>query len=50
MSGRVKYYYQHYTWQEIPELVRQQPVVVLPVGSVEDHVKNYDRGTPQDLH
>lgn len=37
MSGRVKYYYQHYTWQEIPELVRQQPVVVLPVGSVEDH-------------
>jgi creatinine amidohydrolase len=37
MSGRVKYYYQHYTWQEIPELVRRQPVVVLPVGSVEDH-------------
>ena len=37
MSGRVKYYYQHYTWQEIPELVRQQPVVVLPIGSVEDH-------------
>jgi creatinine amidohydrolase len=37
MSGRVKYYYQHYTWQEIPELVRKQPVVVLPVGSVEDH-------------
>jgi len=37
MSGRVKYYYQHYTWQEIPELVRHQPVVVLPVGSVEDH-------------
>lgn len=37
MAGRTKYYYQHYTWQEIPELVKQQPVVVLPVGSVEDH-------------
>lgn len=37
MAGRTKYLYQHYTWQEIPELVRRQPVVVLPVGSVEDH-------------
>src|ERR1700734_1993515 len=37
MAGRTKYYYQHYTWPEMRELVKQQPVVVLPIGSVEDH-------------
>jgi creatinine amidohydrolase len=37
VAERVKYYYQHYTWQELSKLVPQQPVVVLPVGSVEDH-------------
>ena len=37
MAARTKYYYQHYTWPEIRELVKQQPVIVLPVGSVEDH-------------
>jgi len=34
---RSKYYYHHYTWPEMKEIVKQQPVVVLPVGSVEDH-------------
>jgi len=37
MAERKKYYYHHYTWPEMRDLVKQQPVVVLPVGSVEDH-------------
>jgi creatinine amidohydrolase len=37
MAERKKYYYHHYTWPEMREVVKQQPVVVLPVGSVEDH-------------
>jgi creatinine amidohydrolase len=37
MAGRTKYHYQEYTWLEMREVVKQQPVVVLPVGSVEDH-------------
>lgn len=32
-----KYLYQHYTWPELGEIVKTQPVVVLPIGSVEDH-------------
>ena len=31
------YLYQHYTWPELAAVVERQPVVVLPVGSVEDH-------------
>ena len=34
---RKPYLYQHNTWPELGELVKKQPVVVLPVGSVEDH-------------
>jgi creatinine amidohydrolase len=34
---RKPYLYQHYTWPELGEIVKQQPVVVLPIGSVEDH-------------
>ncbi len=34
---RKKYLYEHYTWQELGEIVKNQPVVVLPIGSVEDH-------------
>jgi creatinine amidohydrolase len=37
MAERKKYYYHHYTWPEMRDLVKRQPVVVLPVGSVEDH-------------
>ena len=37
MAGRTKYRYQEYTWLEMREIVKQQPVVVLPIGSVEDH-------------
>ena len=34
---RVDYLYQQYTWPEMAEVVKRQPVVVLPIGSVEDH-------------
>ena len=34
---RKSYLYQHYTWPEMAEVVKRQPVVVLPIGSVEDH-------------
>jgi len=34
---RKNYLYQHHTWQELKALVPQQPVVVQPIGSVEDH-------------
>ncbi|MFN3323620.1 MAG: creatininase family protein [Bryobacteraceae bacterium] len=34
---RKSYLWQHHTWQELRELVRRQPVVILPIGSVEDH-------------
>jgi creatinine amidohydrolase len=31
------YRYDHYTWVELKEIIPQQRVVVLPVGSTEDH-------------
>lgn len=31
------YLYQHYTWVEMAAVVKTQPVVVIPIGSVEDH-------------
>ena len=34
---RKSYWYQQYTWQELKDLVPRQPVVVQPIGSVEDH-------------
>lgn len=34
---RKSYLYQHYTWPEMAEVVKRQPVVVLPIGSVEQH-------------
>src|SRR5215813_13777813 len=35
--ARKDYLYQHYTWPELGQVVKRQPVVVLPIGSVEDH-------------
>ena len=35
--SKVPYYYHHYTWPALGRLVEKQPVVVLPIGSVEDH-------------
>ncbi|MDA0205693.1 MAG: creatininase family protein [Acidobacteria bacterium] len=32
-----RYLYHHHTWPELGERVKDQPVVVLPIGSVEDH-------------
>jgi creatinine amidohydrolase len=34
---RIPYLYQHYTWPELGQVAQRQPVVVLPIGSVEDH-------------
>ncbi len=34
---RKPYLYQHYTWPEMAEAVKRQPIVVVPIGSVEDH-------------
>ena len=31
------YLYQHHTWPELGEVAKKQPVVILPIGSVEDH-------------
>lgn len=35
--ARKDYLYQHYTWVEMKEVAKRNPVVVVPVGSVEDH-------------
>jgi len=35
--ARIPYLYQQYTWPELGEVAKRQPVVVLPIGSVEDH-------------
>lgn len=37
MTAKKNHHYQHYTWRESKKLVEQQPVIVLPIGSVEDH-------------
>lgn len=37
MAASKSIYYQHYTWPEIRELAKRNPVIVLPIGSVEDH-------------
>ena len=34
---RKPYLYQHLTWPEMREAAKAQPVVILPIGSVEDH-------------
>ena len=34
---RKDYLYQQYTWVELKEVAARNPVVVLPIGSVEDH-------------
>ena len=38
MKGpRLPYRYDHYTWMELRDKVKEQTVVILPVGSTEDH-------------
>lgn len=37
MKKSKPYLYQTYTWSELKDLVQKQPVVILPIGSVEDH-------------
>src|SRR5579862_725692 len=37
MSLEKPYLYQNHTWAELRDVVASQPVVILPIGSVEDH-------------
>ena len=34
---KIPYLYQQHTWRELGERVKDQPVAVIPIGSVEDH-------------
>ena len=43
------YLYQHYTWPKLAEVVSSQPVVVLPIGSVEDHGRHLPLDTDNFL-
>lgn len=37
MAEKQRYLYQDYSWPELKEVAKQDPVVVLPIASVEDH-------------
>ena len=43
------YLYQHYTWPELREVAKAQPVVILPIGSVEDHGRHLPLDTDNFL-
>src|SRR5579885_934138 len=46
---RKSYLYQHYTWPELREVVTSQPVVIQPIGSVEDHGRHLPLDTDNFL-
>ena len=46
---RKPYLYQHHTWPELRERVKDQPVVILPIGSVEDHGRHLPLDTDNFL-
>ncbi len=46
---RQPYLYQHYTWPEMREVAKSQPVVILPIGSVEDHGRHLPLDTDNFL-
>jgi creatinine amidohydrolase len=46
---RKTYLYEHYTWPELGDLSKKQPVVVLPIGSVEDHGRHLPLDTDNFL-
>ena len=46
---RKPYLYQHHTWPELRERVKEQPVVILPIGSVEDHGRHLPLDTDNFL-
>ena len=46
---RKAYLYQHYSWPELAELAKTQPVALLPVGSVEDHGRHLPLDTDNFL-
>ena len=47
---RKSYLYHHHTWPELGETAKKQPVVVLPIGSVEDHGHHLPLDTGQLPH
>jgi len=46
---RKAYLYQHYTWPELREAAKTRPVVILPIGSVEDHGRHLPLDTDNFL-
>jgi creatinine amidohydrolase len=46
---RKSYLYQHHTWPELRETAKSQPVVILPIGSVEDHGRHLPLDTDNFL-
>jgi len=46
---RKPYLYQHHTWPELGEIAKTLPVVVLPIGSVEDHGRHLPLDTDNFL-
>ncbi len=46
---RKPYLYQHHTWPELREAAKSQPVVILPIGSVEDHGRHLPLDTDNFL-
>jgi creatinine amidohydrolase len=49
MAQKTRYLYQDYTWPELKEIAAQDPVVVLPIGSVEDHGRHLPLDTDNFL-
>ena len=44
-KGKVKNYLPHMTWQEVEEALKRTDMVLIPVGSVEQHGKHLPLGT-----
>ncbi|MGA2630050.1 MAG: creatininase family protein [Terriglobia bacterium] len=49
MAEKRRYLYQDYSWPELKEAAKQDPVVVLPIGSVEDHGRHLPLDTDNFL-
>lgn len=49
MAEKRRFLYQDYSWLELKEVAAQDPVVVLPIGSVEDHGRHLPLDTDNFL-
>jgi len=49
LAEKRRYLYQDYTWPELEEIATHDPVVVLPIGSVEDHGRHLPLDTDNFL-